>query len=185
VLSALAGKELRKLMEINFQCRSCKRVFNCDVGSVDIDEVTLRPIFLNKIVCPSCGERSLDDVFLTELGQSQLTEATFDFDGDDNGDFWGDTDGDCNGCDSFLPLNDLGLCNECAEKLDRDLIRQRDWSYSTAAYGLNSLQREELRKKVIANYGTSNELISSATSKKKTSKGPKKSGIKRKKKGRR
>jgi|WetSurMetagenome_2_1015567.scaffolds.fasta_scaffold62491_2 hypothetical protein len=68
---------------INFQCKKCRKVFDCDVGLVDVDEKTFRPLFGKKIVCPGCGERSLEDVFLTELGQSQLTTATLDFDDDE------------------------------------------------------------------------------------------------------
>ena len=30
------------------------------------------------IICPRCGERTMDEVLLTELGQSQMTEATWD-----------------------------------------------------------------------------------------------------------
>lgn len=41
---------------------------------------------------------------------------------------------ECVGCDLPLPLNDLGLCAECATKLERDLIRARDWNYSTTAF---------------------------------------------------
>ncbi len=67
---------------INFQCKKCRKVFDSDVGSVEVDEKTWRPIFGDKIFCPECGERSPDDVFLTERGQSQLTAATFDFDDD-------------------------------------------------------------------------------------------------------
>ena len=62
---------------INFECTQCRDVFDCDVGSVDIDEKTYRPKFSNPIVCPRCGERTMDGVLLTELGQSQLTDATF------------------------------------------------------------------------------------------------------------
>jgi hypothetical protein len=37
----------------------------------------MRPIFEKDIVCPRCGKRSIDEVLLTELGQSQMTEATW------------------------------------------------------------------------------------------------------------
>jgi len=67
-------------MVINFECKTCRKVFDCDVGSIGIDYNTYRPRFGKKILCPKCGERSLDDVFLTELGQSQMTEATLDLD---------------------------------------------------------------------------------------------------------
>lgn len=38
----------------------------------------MRPVFGKEIRCPSCGKLSMDDVLLTEVGQSQLTEATSD-----------------------------------------------------------------------------------------------------------
>lgn len=66
-------------MEINFECQKCKMIFDCDVGQVSIDEKAMRPRFEKKLVCPKCGELTMDDVHLTELGQGQLTEATMDF----------------------------------------------------------------------------------------------------------
>jgi hypothetical protein len=93
---------------------------------------------------------------LAELGQSQLTEATFDFDDDDSS---GSFEGECQGCDFFTKLSDLGLCEECAGKLERDLIRQRDWEYSVTAYGVPALKREELRMQIVAQYGDKLELI--------------------------
>jgi hypothetical protein len=32
---------------------------------------------------------------------------------------------ECQGCDAYTRVNDLGLCEDCDAKLDRDLIRQR------------------------------------------------------------
>ncbi|MBI3469257.1 MAG: hypothetical protein HY000_40150 [Planctomycetes bacterium] len=52
--------------------------FECDVGEVAVDETSLRPVFEKPIVCRRCGQRSIDEVYLTELSQSQLTEATWD-----------------------------------------------------------------------------------------------------------
>lgn len=63
-------------MQINFECQKCKVIFDSDVGSVSLNEKTFRPDFANIIKCPNCGERTIDEVFLTELGQSQLTSAT-------------------------------------------------------------------------------------------------------------
>jgi hypothetical protein len=68
-------------------------------------------------------------------------------------------EGECQGCDIFTRVNDVGLCQECAAKLDRDLVRQRDWQYSTVAYGVPPDKREELRSKVIKQYGHDLELI--------------------------
>jgi len=153
-------------MEINFECKKCHRIFDCDVGSVTVAENSDRPRFEKRILCPSCGELTMDEVLLTELGQSQLTEATLDFKLDDiitseddelNG--FGFYEGECQGCDIFTRLNDLGLCEECAGKLERDLIRQRDWDYSALAYGCPESKREELRKEIIARHGEKLELI--------------------------
>ncbi len=47
------------------------------MGKIGINDETMRPDFEKPISCPQCGERSMDDVFLTELGQSQMTEATW------------------------------------------------------------------------------------------------------------
>lgn len=153
-------------MVINFECRKCGVLFDCDVGTVTLPENSDRPNFEKKIVCPKCGRLSMDEVFLTELGQSQLTQATLPSDVDDifdseddelNG--FGFYEGECQGCDLFTKINDLGLCEECAGKLDRDLIRQRDWDYSALAFGVPPEKREALRSEIIGRYGEKLELI--------------------------
>lgn len=153
-------------MVINFECKECGDIFNCDVGAVTLSENSYRPHFAREIICPRCGQRSMDEVVLTERGQSQLTEATLDFEFDDifdsedgalNG--FGFYEGECQGCDFFTRLNELGLCEECAGKLERDLIRQRDWDYSAAAFGVPASKREELRRQIVAKYGEKLELI--------------------------
>ena len=67
--------------------------------------------------------------------------------------------GECASCDMFRPLDDQGLCPVCAAMLERDLIRQRDWEYSATAFLLSDEAREELRRKVVAEYGEGLELI--------------------------
>ena len=64
-------------MTINFECKRCGKEFDCDVGQISISEDSMRPVFEKDIVCPRCGKLSMDDVLLTELGQSQMTEATW------------------------------------------------------------------------------------------------------------
>jgi|GEM_PF-707963 len=64
----------------------------------------------------------------------------------------------CASCDLPLPLNELGLCAGCAAKLERDLIRARDWEYSMA-FMLPPEQREVARARVISDYGAANELF--------------------------
>jgi transcription elongation factor Elf1 len=64
-------------MMINFQCKKCRKEFDCDVGKIRINEETMRPDFEKPIVCPRCGNRTIDEVLVTELGQSQMTKATW------------------------------------------------------------------------------------------------------------
>ncbi len=65
---------------------------------------------------------------------------------------------ECVGCDLPLPLNEQGLCAECAGKLERDLIRARDWEYSYAAFLIPERQ-EALRAQIIREFGAANELL--------------------------
>ncbi|MBN8590660.1 MAG: hypothetical protein J0M33_02835 [Anaerolineae bacterium] len=64
----------------------------------------------------------------------------------------------CAACDLPLPLNERGLCQECAAKLERDLIRARDWEYSYAAL-LTPERQEALRVQIIREFGAANELL--------------------------
>jgi hypothetical protein len=82
----------------------------------------------------------------------------FEFD-DNNNELWGLWDGQCQACDIWGRVNDMMLCEDCATKLERDLIRQRDWDYSASAFGLSPEDREELRRQVIAQFGQALELI--------------------------
>jgi hypothetical protein len=72
---------------------------------------------------------------------------------------WGEWDGQCQACDTWGPVNDMVLCENCAAKLERDLIRQRNWEYVGSAFGLSHQDREELRRQVIAQFGQALELI--------------------------
>jgi len=65
----------------------------------------------------------------------------------------------CIGCDLPFPVNDLGLCDACFTKLERDLIRSRDWDYSVTAFATDPDQLEALRQSVIRDYGEVYELI--------------------------
>jgi hypothetical protein len=56
-------------------------------------------------------------------------------------------------------INDMALCEECAGRLERDLIRERAWDHSATAYGVSADQREELRRRVVRQYGEKLELI--------------------------
>ncbi|MEA2039663.1 MAG: hypothetical protein U9N82_07490 [Thermodesulfobacteriota bacterium] len=57
-------------MKINFECTKCQKEFDCEMGKIRINETTMRPDFEKPIVCPRCGERTMDEVFLTELGMN-------------------------------------------------------------------------------------------------------------------
>jgi hypothetical protein len=65
---------------------------------------------------------------------------------------------ECVGCDLPLPLNEQGLCADCAGKLERDLIRARDWEYSYAAFLIPERQ-EALRAQIMREFGAANELL--------------------------
>jgi len=78
---------------------------------------------------------------------------------DELADLFGFFRAECRGCDIVSRVNDLGLCEECAGKLERDLIRERDWDYTVSAYGLTDSRREELRSQVVAQYGEKLELM--------------------------
>jgi predicted amidophosphoribosyltransferase len=68
--------------------------------------------------------------------------------------------GACVGCDQVVPQrDDLGLCPACAAKLDRDMIRDRDWERSWTAWHTPVDQREALRARVVVRYGARYELI--------------------------
>jgi hypothetical protein len=185
----LAAQTNRDEMVINFECKECRGIFDCDVGTVTVPEDSDRPHFEKEIICPKCGQRTMHEVLLTELGQSQITEATLDFDPDDIFEFeddelngFGFYKGECQGCDIFTRVNDLGLCEECAGKLERDLIRQRDWDYSATAFGVPALKREDLRRHVVQQYGEKLELIAPRKGTQKKRKSHKRTG-KRKRRG--
>jgi len=72
---------------------------------------------------------------------------------------FGSRDDQCAGCEAFGRIDDLGLCENCSTKLERDLIRERDWAYSVTAYGLNDEQREEVRRQIVGEFGEDLELI--------------------------
>ncbi len=92
---------------------------------------------------------------------------------DDSTDEWIDTF--CVGCDLPFPVNDLGLCDTCFAKLERDLIRSRDWDYSMTAFAVPEDQLEALRERVIRQYGAEYELIKDPNAPKKRKGKPKRS----------
>ena len=68
-------------------------------------------------------------------------------------------EGECAGCEIIGRVNEMGLCEGCSGKLERDLIRNRDWAYGVSAFGSSHEQREDLRRQVVRKYGKGLELI--------------------------
>ncbi len=92
-----------------------------------------------------------------------------------------DGHGECKGCEALASLNDLGLCETCAAKLDRDMIRARDWEYSITAFGVPHKDREDLRNRIIKEFGRNMELIAEETADRRTKETQKKKKAKRRK----
>ncbi|MGB7531620.1 MAG: hypothetical protein WA977_01390 [Halobacteriota archaeon] len=65
------------MTELNFLCTKCQREFDCDVGKISFPIEETRPRFEKDIVCPRCGILSMDEVELTEPGQTQLGAVFF------------------------------------------------------------------------------------------------------------
>ena len=59
-------------MIINFECKQCHCDFDSDVGRITFNENP--PKLEKKPVCPNCGEMTITEVYLSEIGQGQLTE---------------------------------------------------------------------------------------------------------------
>ena len=78
---------------------------------------------------------------------------------DEENEEFGFSVGECQGCESFCALDDMGLCEDCSGKFERDVIRQRNWDYSALAFGVPAEKREELRRHIINEYGERFKLI--------------------------
>ncbi len=72
---------------------------------------------------------------------------------------FGQHQGECAGCEHFRRVNELGLCEDGSQKLERDLIRNRDWAYSATAYWVGNERREELLRQIVDKFGKDLELI--------------------------
>ena len=93
------------------------------------------------------------------MSQSDIEKGDymeFDFEDSEFG-LW---EAECQACDIVARVDDLGLCEECSAKFDRDMIRQRYWDYAASAFGVPPEKREDLRSIIVREYGNSLELIS-------------------------
>lgn len=72
---------------------------------------------------------------------------------------WGIWDGQCVACDRYGAIDDMQLCQTCAEKMERDLLRLRQWDYTATAFGLPPEAWERVRQAVIDEYGAELELL--------------------------
>ena len=61
------------MTDLHFKCKKCRKYFDSDVGKITFPIESERPHFENNIMCPRCGKLSMDEVELTELGQTQLS----------------------------------------------------------------------------------------------------------------
>lgn len=85
----------------------------------------------------------------------------------------GNLSGLCVACDCYGSLDESGLCEGCHAKLQRDMVRERAWDYSLLTWAQPPERREEIRAKVIAQYGKRMELLADeARPKKKKRKRP-------------
>jgi len=65
------------MTELNFLCTKRGKEFDSDVGKISFPIEENRPRFEKDIVCPRCGILTMDEVELTELGQTQLGAVFF------------------------------------------------------------------------------------------------------------
>lgn len=65
----------------------------------------------------------------------------------------------CQACEDTGPVGNIGFCETCAAKLDRDMIRERAWDDSATAFMVGPEKREALRAATIAKYAAALKLI--------------------------
>ena len=63
-------------MFLSIECKKCKSEFDANVGAISFDDsdVGPKPSFEKNPECNKCGELTINDIYLTEMGQGQLTE---------------------------------------------------------------------------------------------------------------
>lgn len=63
------------MTKLEFVCKKCQKRFVCDVGNIFFPINQDRPTFEADIICRTCGVLNMDDVELTEDGQTQLSSV--------------------------------------------------------------------------------------------------------------
>ena len=76
---------------------------------------------------------------------------------------FGEKTGNCRRCDAPGAVDENGLCDTCADMLERDFIRQRKWERSTLASCMKPEEYETLREQVIAEFGGEFEILNGRT----------------------
>lgn len=64
-------------MILEFECKTCLQVFENEMGDVSFE--TDPPTFQRNPNCPLCGQKEIEEVLLTEIGQGQLTKVFMGF----------------------------------------------------------------------------------------------------------
>jgi len=62
------------MADINFKCKKCDKEFDCETGKIQFGD---RLSFEKKIMYPKCGVMDIEDLELTEIGQTQVSELYF------------------------------------------------------------------------------------------------------------
>lgn len=64
-----------ELAILNLKCIRCGKTFDFNVGKITFGN---KLIFENEIFCQKCGLVEIEDLELTELGQTQVAELFFE-----------------------------------------------------------------------------------------------------------
>lgn len=63
---------------IKFECNKCGEDFDCEVGKITFpDKINEKLGFEKDIICPNCGKLEEDEIFLSEYGQTQISQLYF------------------------------------------------------------------------------------------------------------
>jgi len=62
------------MAKIEFKCKKCRKEFDCETGRIEFGSILN---FEKDLICPNCGKRKINELELTELGQTQISELYF------------------------------------------------------------------------------------------------------------